>query len=50
MQSHRQHFGPDRAVGEGRGVQHVALCLQQFNFKHDRAVSVRLRVQKECVI
>lgn len=47
MQPHRQHFRSDCAVGEGRGVQHVTVCLQQVHLKHVGAVSVRLGARKE---
>lgn len=32
VQSHRQHFGSDCAVGERCGVQHMTVCFQQVNF------------------
>lgn len=47
MQPHRQHFRSDSAVGEGRGVQHVTVRLQQVHFKHVSAVSVGLGAKKK---
>lgn len=43
MQSHRQYFGSDCAVGDRGRVQDMTVCFQQFNFQEICVVSIELR-------